>query len=101
MRTIHQAIRGVGSRRSTVESREVASLLDAEVRHDARGQEVSAKRPELLEATDETIVDAMEHADPMVLRGLLYQLTGDEELIEVRLASGSGERGRGGAAVAE
>jgi 4-hydroxyacetophenone monooxygenase len=35
-------------------------------------------RPELLEATDEMIEDAVRYADPMVLRGLLYQLTGDE-----------------------
>ena len=62
---------------------------------------MSAKRPELLEATDETIVDAMEYADPMVLRGLLYQLTGDEELIDVRLMPGAGERGRAAAAVAD
>jgi len=37
-------------------------------------------RPELLAASDETIDDAVIHADPMVLRGLLYQLTGDETL---------------------
>ncbi|SEP05378.1 flavin-containing monooxygenase [Trujillonella endophytica] len=43
-------------------------------------------RPELLEAGDETIDDAVRHADPMVLRGLLYQLTGDEELVDVPLA---------------
>ena len=61
--------------------------------HDAGGQEVTAKRPELLEATDETIVDAMQYADPMVLRGLLYQLTGDEELVRVRLALGAGREG--------
>ncbi len=36
------------------------------------------KSRELLEATDETIDDALRFADPMVLRGLLYQLTGDE-----------------------
>src|SRR5215471_17069082 len=35
-------------------------------------------RHELLDATDETIEDAVRFADPMVLRGLLYQLTGDE-----------------------
>src|SRR4051812_48978124 len=37
-------------------------------------------RRELLDATDETIEDAVKFADPMVLRGLLYQLTGDEEI---------------------
>jgi 4-hydroxyacetophenone monooxygenase len=36
--------------------------------------------PELLEASDELIEDAVLHGDPMVLRGLLYQLTGDAEL---------------------
>ena len=35
------------------------------------------ERHELLDATDETIEDAVRFADPMVLRGLLYQLTGD------------------------
>ncbi|MBO0693355.1 MAG: NAD(P)/FAD-dependent oxidoreductase [Acidimicrobiaceae bacterium] len=54
---------------------------------------MTAKRPELLEATDETIVDAVQYADPMVLRGLLYQLTGDEELTTVRLTSGRAGRG--------
>ena len=49
-------------------------------------------RSELLDASDETIADAVSYADPMVLRGLLYQLTGDEELIEVRLVSGAGQR---------
>jgi 4-hydroxyacetophenone monooxygenase len=42
--------------------------------------EDAAARRELLEATNEQIEDAMAHADPMVLRGLLYQLTGDEEV---------------------
>lgn len=41
---------------------------------------MTAVRPELLEASDDTIKDALEHADAMVLRGLLYQLTGDEAL---------------------
>ncbi|WP_106348684.1 NAD(P)/FAD-dependent oxidoreductase [Antricoccus suffuscus] len=35
---------------------------------------------ELLVASDETIDDAVQHADPLVLRGLVYQLTGDESL---------------------
>jgi 4-hydroxyacetophenone monooxygenase len=43
------------------------------------------KHPELLEATDEMIADAMEYANPMTLRGLLYQLTGDEDMARVRL----------------
>jgi 4-hydroxyacetophenone monooxygenase len=37
-------------------------------------------RSELLTATDETIDEAMKYADPMVLRGLVYQLTGDESI---------------------
>ena len=36
-----------------------------------------AARPELRAADDAVIEDAIAHADPMVLRGLLYQLTGD------------------------
>ena len=38
------------------------------------------ERQELLDATDEMIEDAVRFADPMVLRGLLYQLTGDESV---------------------
>ena len=37
-------------------------------------------KSELLKATDETIDDAVKYADPMVLRGLVYQLTGDESV---------------------
>ena len=40
---------------------------------------------ELLEASDELIERAVAHADPMVLRGLLYQLTGDEEAAATRI----------------
>jgi 4-hydroxyacetophenone monooxygenase len=36
---------------------------------------------ELLSASDAQIDDAMQYASPMVLRGLLYQLTGDATLI--------------------
>jgi hypothetical protein len=43
------------------------------------GQEVSS-RPELRAADDATIEDAIAHADPMVLRGLVYQLTGGPEV---------------------
>jgi 4-hydroxyacetophenone monooxygenase len=43
---------------------------------------VTATRTELLEASDETIEDAVQFADPIVLRGLLYQLTGDEALVD-------------------
>jgi len=37
-------------------------------------------RPELRAADDAVLEDAIAHADPMVLRGLLYQLTGDPEV---------------------
>lgn len=37
-------------------------------------------RSELLQATDEAIRDVIDYADPMVLRGLLYQLTADESV---------------------
>jgi 4-hydroxyacetophenone monooxygenase len=37
-------------------------------------------RSELLAASDAQIEDALNYADPMVLLGLLYQLTGDREL---------------------
>ena len=47
------------------------------------------KRTELLEATDETIADALKFADPMVLRGLLYQLTGDESLAAMKVVTRS------------
>jgi 4-hydroxyacetophenone monooxygenase len=46
-----------------------------------------AERPELLEATDGTIDNAVKYADPMVLRGLLYQLTGDESLAATEVVS--------------
>src|SRR5580698_9630015 len=36
-----------------------------------------SSRPELRAASDAVIEDAIAHADPMVLRGLVYQLTGD------------------------
>jgi 4-hydroxyacetophenone monooxygenase len=44
-------------------------------------------RKELLEASDATIDDAIRHADPMVLRGLIYQLTGDDEILQMEMAS--------------
>ncbi|MEQ1889092.1 MAG: NAD(P)/FAD-dependent oxidoreductase [Alphaproteobacteria bacterium] len=46
-----------------------------------------AVRPELLKASDEVIEDAVKYADPMVLRGLIYQLTGDPELLNVETRS--------------
>jgi 4-hydroxyacetophenone monooxygenase len=48
--------------------------------------DVSVRR-ELLEATDEQIDDAVNFVDPMVLRGLLYQLTGDPEVAAVPVRS--------------
>src|SRR6201996_1256199 len=43
---------------------------------------MAVTRTELLAASDETIDDAVQFADPIVLRGLLYQLTGDEALAD-------------------
>ncbi|MBV1918001.1 MAG: NAD(P)/FAD-dependent oxidoreductase [Sphingomonadaceae bacterium] len=42
-------------------------------------------RPDLAKSTDAEIEEAVKFADPMALRGLLYQLTGDEELKGVGL----------------
>ena len=39
-------------------------------------------REELLAANDATIEEATEFADPMALRGLIYQLTGDPQLAQ-------------------
>ena len=47
----------------------------------------SGVRRELLEASDETIADAVSYADPMVLRGLIYQLTGDEALVDMEVGT--------------
>ena len=46
-----------------------------------------ALRPELASATDAEIDDAVNFVDPMVLRGLLYQLTGDEDAAAVEVQS--------------
>jgi 4-hydroxyacetophenone monooxygenase len=46
-----------------------------------------AAQAELLEATNDSIEDAVGYADPMVLRGLLHQLTGDPSLAEMRLVT--------------
>jgi 4-hydroxyacetophenone monooxygenase len=43
----------------------------------------AAAVPELCSATDEQIEEAIGFVDPMVLRGLLYQLTGDAEVADV------------------
>lgn len=45
----------------------------------------AAVRPELLDASDAVIEDAIGYADPMALRGLLYMLTGDPELEAMEL----------------
>ncbi|MGE3690002.1 MAG: flavin-containing monooxygenase [Novosphingobium sp.] len=45
-----------------------------------------AKHEALLSASDETIDDAVQYADPMVLRGLLYQLTADEAVLATKVA---------------
>jgi 4-hydroxyacetophenone monooxygenase len=50
-------------------------------------------RLELLEASDETIEDAVGYADPMVLRGLLYQLTGDEEVASTKVGTSASAAG--------
>jgi 4-hydroxyacetophenone monooxygenase len=44
-------------------------------------------RTELLAATDEQIDDAVNYADPMALRGLVYQLTGDESVAATKVES--------------
>jgi 4-hydroxyacetophenone monooxygenase len=44
-----------------------------------------AVRHELRAASDEVIEDAVKYADPMVLRGLLYQLTGDPEVATIKM----------------
>src|SRR5690606_4037598 len=45
----------------------------------------TAEPNELITATDETLEDAIGHADPMVLRGLLYLLTSDHALKDIEL----------------
>lgn len=49
-----------------------------------------AIRQELLAASDATIDNAAEHADALTLRGLLYFLTKDEEILAMRTAGGIG-----------
>ena len=44
---------------------------------------------ELANASDATIDDAVQHAQPMVLQGLLYQLEGDEEILHLRPGAAS------------
>jgi 4-hydroxyacetophenone monooxygenase len=51
-----------------------------------REDQTTPVAPELLGASDEQIERAVAHAEPMVLRGLLYQLTGDEAVAATRIA---------------
>ena len=44
-------------------------------------------RVELLEASDQQIEESLEYPEPLVLRGLLYQLTGDEDLVRLNRAA--------------
>src|SRR5947208_901732 len=57
-------------------------------------------RQELISASDETIDEAVEHAEPLVLRGLLYLLTQDEDLPAMRPAGNLG-RYSGGSGMAD
>src|SRR6516162_704459 len=47
----------------------------------------ASQQDELRSASDAVIDDAMAFADPMVLRGLMHQLTGDETLADIELGS--------------
>lgn len=51
----------------------------------AMSRSESHVREELLAASDAEIEDAVEHAEPLVLRGLVYQLTGDDEVRRAHL----------------
>jgi len=55
-----------------------------------------APRTELLSASDAEIASALEHADPMVLRGLVYQLTGDLEIAATDVVMGTTQGFTGG-----
>lgn len=44
-----------------------------------------SERYEVIDASDEEIDEAVGFADPMVLRGLLYQLTGDDAILETKI----------------
>jgi 4-hydroxyacetophenone monooxygenase len=56
---------------------------------------VDTSRSELLGATDDQIEDAVQYADAVVLRGLLYQLTGDEEVAKTEVTRAQAGMGRG------
>ena len=55
-------------------------------------------REELVAASDAVIEEAMEHADPMVLRGLIYQLTGDSQIAATKIEMTAGIGFSGGLA---
>ena len=59
---------------------------------------MTTTRSELLEASDQEIDEAISYADPMALRGLLYQLTADERVAATRV---TGQVGIDAAAVAD
>jgi len=61
---------------------------------------VATRRSELIEASDEQIDDAVQYADPMVMRGLLYQLTGDDELAALEVTTTRGRFGSDATTVA-
>jgi len=56
----------------------------------------AAVREELLDASDATIEEAVEFADPMVLRGLVYQLTGDPQIAATTIVMGNSTGFTGG-----
>lgn len=58
-------------------------------------------REELLGASDATIDDATEFGNPMVLRGLIYQLTGDPEIAATTPVMGAGTPFLGGMTLGE
>jgi 4-hydroxyacetophenone monooxygenase len=57
--------------------------INRQTLNNSNGIEMTANT-ELLSATDAEIDDAVQYASPMVLRGLLYQLTGDEDVIAMK-----------------
>ncbi|MBW2427057.1 MAG: NAD(P)/FAD-dependent oxidoreductase [Deltaproteobacteria bacterium] len=56
----------------------------------------AAVREELLEASDAAIEEAVEFADAMALRGLVYQLTGDPEIAATKVVIGTSRGFTGG-----
>jgi 4-hydroxyacetophenone monooxygenase len=58
-----------------------------------RANDETKVRTELLRGTDEQIDDAVQYADPLALRGLLYQLTGGAEVAATKVGKGHGYSG--------